>query len=345
MKPMFRTLAAAVLGASLCLTPVVDADAAGHGKGHDKPGHYSFAVIGDVPYGQAQVDAFPQWVDQINASKPAMTFHVGDIKNGSTRCDDDYYAMVRAQFDRFEKPLIYTPGDNEWTDCHRANNGAYNPLERLDHTRETFFPKPGRTLGQKPMTVRSQAHRGVPENVQLRQQGVSFSVIHVVGSNDDLKPWSGIGMTEPTAEQIADQRSRMESAIVQVKQTYREATRRNDRAVVVLLQADMFDPTYAVPWENNSAFQPLVQTLVDESNKFRGESYVIDGDSHVYTVDQPLAEGSHWLDFYGVEGSSELTRITVDGSQNNTNFLRFTVNRPRAEKVLSWEQVPYQTKA
>ena len=29
-------------------------------------------------------------------------------------------------------PVIYTPGDNEWTDCHRVNNGGYNPLERLD---------------------------------------------------------------------------------------------------------------------------------------------------------------------------------------------------------------------
>ena len=39
-------------------------------------------------------------------------------------------------------------GDNEWTDCHRPNNGGYNPLERLAKVRATFFPSPGRTLGQ-----------------------------------------------------------------------------------------------------------------------------------------------------------------------------------------------------
>ena len=29
----------------------------------------------------------------------------------------------------------------------------------------------------------------------------------------------------------------------------------------------------------------------------------------------------------------------------STDFLRFTINRPGAAEVLSWEQVPYQVKA
>lgn len=94
-------------------------------------------------------------------------------------------------------------------------------------------------------------------------------------------------------------------------------------------------------WQNNSAFAPLVQTLIDESNAFDGQTYLFDGDSHVYNVDQPLAAGSRWLSFYGVEGSSDLTRVTVDGSDNNHDWLEVTINRPRAEDVLSWRQVPY----
>ena len=47
--------------------------------------------------------------------------------------------MIREQFDRFEMPLLYTPGDNEWTDCHRPAAGTYNPLERLDAVREAFL--------------------------------------------------------------------------------------------------------------------------------------------------------------------------------------------------------------
>jgi hypothetical protein len=36
-------------------------------------------------------------------------------------------------------PVIYSVGDNEWTDCLRVNNGAYAPLERLALIRRTFF--------------------------------------------------------------------------------------------------------------------------------------------------------------------------------------------------------------
>ena len=43
-----------------------------------------------------------------------------------------------------------------------------------------------------------------------------------------------------------------------------------------------------------------------------------------------------------MQGSADkLTRVTVDGSSNNKDFLEVTVNRPGAEHVLSWERVPY----
>jgi hypothetical protein len=78
----------------------------------------------------------------------ALVDHLGDIKSGSSMCTDEYFSMIKSQFDRFRDPLVYTVGDNEWTDCHRANNGAYNPLERLDKIRQIFFPHPGLTLGE-----------------------------------------------------------------------------------------------------------------------------------------------------------------------------------------------------
>jgi hypothetical protein len=49
-------------------------------------------------------------------------------------------------------------------------------------------------------------------------------------------------------------------------------------------------------------------------------------------------------DFYGVSGAADnLTRITVDGEAQATNFLKVTVNRPGAPHVLSWERIPYIT--
>jgi hypothetical protein len=147
LRSLLATSAATVVAAAALMAPSPAASATDAPSGQAKDGHYSFAVIGDVPYGAAQVAAFPSWIDQINSSDPEMTFHVGDIKNGSSRCDDAYYTMIRTQFDRFVGPLIYTPGDNEWTDCHRANNGAYHPLERLAYDRSVFFAQPGISLG------------------------------------------------------------------------------------------------------------------------------------------------------------------------------------------------------
>jgi len=335
------SLAAALAAVAAGASPAFAAGAS-DAPGQDKPGHYSFAVIGDVPYGAAQQALFPQWIQEINAADPAMTFHVGDIKNGSTRCDDALYQQIKGDFDTFANPLIYTPGDNEWTDCHRANNGAYNPLERLGYDRSVFFSNPGVSLGQNPAKVDAQTAAGFPENVSLRHQGVDFAVIHVVGSNDGVQPWTGLGDTSPRPEQLAAEQARMANAISLVKSTFATARQKHDRAVMVLLQADMFDPTYTPAWSDVSAFQGLVQTLVDESSAFDGEVYLVNGDSHVFNDDKPLAAGSAWLNTYGVTGSADnLTRLTVDGSSNNKDWLSVTINRPGAAQVLSWERVPY----
>ena len=107
------------------------------------------AIIGDTPYGAAQIEDFPNLMAAINADERISTVvHLGDIKEGSARCDDSYFAQIFAGFSTLTAPLIYTPGDNEWTDCHRASNGAYNPLERLDAVRKVFFPVPGLALAR-----------------------------------------------------------------------------------------------------------------------------------------------------------------------------------------------------
>lgn len=310
--------------------------------GQGKPSSSSFAVIGDVPYGASQIAAFPGWVDRINAQPGLdLALHVGDIKNGSSPCTDEYLAMIRAQFNRFDVPLLYTPGDNEWTDCHRPAAGTYNPLERLDAVRSTFYETPGLTLGSRPIKVTSQGDVGFPENQSLRTRGVEMATVHVVGSNNDRAPWTGLGHTAPTPEQLTEESDRMAAAIDLVADTFARARRTNARAVAIFQQADMFDPSYQPTWDV-SAFQPLVQALVDEASTYDGEVYLFDGDSHVFNVDRPVAAGSRWLGIYDVHGSADnLTRITVDGEANNTNFLKVTVNRPLARHVLSWERVPY----
>jgi hypothetical protein len=309
------------------------------GQGNDGP--YTFAVIGDIPYGPTQIANFPNVVKQINAD-PNVQFvdHVGDIKNGSSVCSDEYFAQVKAQFDKFSDPLVYTVGDNEWTDCHRANNGAYNPLERLAKIRSVFFPKPGYTLGENPVKVTSQAAQGIPEDVRYTRANVAFAALHIVGSNNSMAPWTG--KTAPTPEQTAEVLGRTAAVIQSIRETFAQARDQHNKSVVLLTQADMFDPTVTDPtYADYYAFQPIVQAIAQESASFDGPVYLFNGDSHVYNSDRPLAAGSKWLSFYGVSKPvSNLSRVTIDGSTDVNNYLRVTID-PGSSNVLSWTRVPF----
>jgi hypothetical protein len=270
-----------------------------------------------------------EWVD-----------HLGDVKSGSSLCSNEYLQMIRKDFDQFSDPLVYTIGDNEWTDCHRANNGGYNPLERLAEVRQLFFAQPGRTLGLHPARVRSQADQGIPENVRWDRADVAFAAVHIVGSDNSLAPWTG--KTAPTPEQTAEVLARTSAAIQQIHDTFADARDHHDKAVVLLTQADMFDPTVPNPaFADSYGFQPIVAAIARESVAFGRPVYLFNGDSHVFNSDNPLAAGSTWLPFYGIGAPvPNLTRITVDGSTGVNNYLRVVVH-PHGDQVLSWTRVPF----
>lgn len=298
------------------------------------------AVIGDVPYGDSLIGHFPAFIGQINAD-PDVRFvtHLGDIKNGSSVCGDDYFNLIDKDFALFRDPLVYTPGDNEWTDCHRANNGKYNPLERLATIRETFFSGPGKTLGQQSVAVKAQP--GFPENVRYTRNGVSFAALNIPGSNNSMLPWDGLGLTAPTTEQVAEVTARTSADIALIRETFAQAKSDRNRAVVLQIQADMFDPTVGTPtWSNYSAFKPIVQAIIDESSAFDWPVYLFDGDSHVFNVDQPLAAGSSWLSFYGVTGTADrLTRVTVNGSNlGESGWLKVTTHS--VGTPVTWQIIP-----
>ncbi len=153
------------------------------------------ALIADTPYGDAQRRQFPALVRDINADPQVrMVLHAGDVKNGSSTCDDARFADLAALYGTFADPFVLTPGDNEWTDCHRAAAGRFLPTERLEAVRRVFYPEPGRTLGRRTTSVVTQAqdpeHAAYVENVRFTLSRVTVATVHVVGSENDLEPWA-----------------------------------------------------------------------------------------------------------------------------------------------------------
>lgn len=143
---------------------------------------FKFVALGDMPYKLPDDYArFEALIGEVNRLQPAFTLHVGDIKSGSTPCSDENFQKVKAQFGLFQGPLVYTPGDNEWTDCHREKAGKYDPLERLAKVRELFFTGMGdRSFGQTPLTLTRQPE--LPENSRWTYQNVVFGTVHVTRS-------------------------------------------------------------------------------------------------------------------------------------------------------------------
>src|SRR3978361_2366041 len=97
-------------------------------------GSFTYAVYGDAPYGlnpadTSQTDATPAFINTANDDPNVSTVvHVGDIHSGKQFCTEAYDRQIAGLWNRFADPLVYTPGDNEWTDCHKVKQGggAYN---------------------------------------------------------------------------------------------------------------------------------------------------------------------------------------------------------------------------
>jgi hypothetical protein len=344
MNRAFKALGVLALVLSALATTALSASATpNHDPKHDDG--YTMAIIGDTPYGTAQINNFPNDIAEINATpKVRFVVHLGDIKNGSSQCTDEYFQSIRSNFDTFKDSLVYTPGDNEWTDCHRANNGNYNPLERLAKLRQLFFSNPGRTLGQRSVAVDSQNSEGLPENVRWARHGVEFGVINLPGSNDDLAPWTGawgdgihIGAT-----QQAEQAARLAGNLEWLDGIFERGRRSHARAIAIGLQADMFDPA-AVAAGAVSAYAPIIHKLATESAAWGKPVLLLNGDSHVYEADHPFAAGQQASTIYGESTvAPNITRVTVNGSTTVPHeWLKLQIAPANSPTVFSWTRVPF----
>jgi hypothetical protein len=289
------------------------------------------AIIGDTPYSAAQITNFPNDIAAINADPSvSRVVHLGDIKSGSTQCTDTYFASIRQRFDTFADPLVYTPGDNEWTDCHRANNGGYNPLERLAKIREDFFDVRGQTLGQQ---VPIEAQRGATlENVVWAQDGAEFGLIDVPGSNNSLLPWTG--NTEPTPEQLAEVRSRTAADLQWIDRIFAAARSEGAAGVFVGMQADVFAD------EATAGYDAIVKRVAVRAHEFHKPVVLFEGDSHLFRVDHPFTPGDPLYGKYDIPvDAPNLTRVVVQGSTNCPHaYLRLHVD-PASDAVFSGENV------
>jgi hypothetical protein len=284
---------------------------------------FSFVALGDMPYGKPE-QSYPSYrglIAAINQTQPLFSIHVGDFKSGSTECSDQEYSEQLKHFSTFEAGVVFTPGDNDWTDCYRRSNGSYDPLERLAKLRQDFY-KPNESLGIKPFALASQPAEDPKHNLYVENQRwvvdeVLFVTLHIVGSNNNFETRDSSVTNEFFARDAAN--------IGWIRESFKLAEKNHYRAIVFAFQANVFISRSM--WEDFPAWSgfrnSIGQTLLPLAKEWNKPILIIHGDGHQLHFDQP----------FKIKGQvmSNITRLEVPGA-SDVRAVKVTVDLSKDQK-------------
>jgi hypothetical protein len=330
MRRYLVLLAAALAAAALTAGFAGADDDDDRDRGHS----YAIGLWGDVPYSDNQTTVgVPNLIRDMNRERLAFTVHDGDIKSGSSRCDNVVYSQMEAFLNALRAPAMYTPGDNEWTDCDRVNNGPFLSSERLQYIRTTMFDT-RYSFGRRKVELDVQAAPYV-ENRRWELGDVTYATLHVVGSNNNL------GDVAPDPAEWA---ARNAATNTWMRQTFEEAEESRSDGVMLIIQAnpgfDMTDGMRA-PTRNPATLLPddgffqFLTELRREVIEFGRPVVLVHGDSHYFRVDKPL------LDRNG-NRIEQFTRVETPGNNpqsesNDVQWVKVIVDSSNPE-VFDFEQ-------
>ena len=332
---MSRRKAVVVLAAALAVAAALAGIAvAGKGDGNNKTFEYAVGLWGDLPYSDLQAQTgVPNLIADMNDQDIEFSVHDGDLKAGNaiansatpTTCQSavtpSIYSQALGYFNSLQKPAIFTPGDNDWTDCDRTSNGGFNSLERLQYERGVFFST-DTSLGQQrmklevqstPLCLGTTSSTGSPtfqtpcvENRRWTFRKVTYATLNVQGTCNNLcSSGAGDSTTDPAVIQARqDEYNARESADeAWLQGTFDEASAQGSAAVMIVWQADpgfdtsgyqgapKRDPKTLVESDGNpDGFHDILSKLRDLTIAFKKPVVLVHGDSHYFMVDKPLLD-------------------------------------------------------
>lgn len=340
-------------------------------RGDDDRDRYAIGLWGDLPYSDMQAQTgVPNMIADMNSQDLAFTAHDGDLKAGNgitgsvtpTTCADPLYDQGLKYLNSLRAPAMFTPGDNDWTDCDRAKNGGFNSLERLDHERALFFSNSfsqgqhriHQEVQSTPLCLGVSGPVPCVENRRWTLGGVTYATINIQGSCNNLCD---------TAPNPAEYAARNAADIAWVQETFAKAKERNSAAVMLITQADpgfdlsdatrapTRDPKTLVENDNLPASDPaapgpapdgyhdFLVALRDEVIAFRRPVAYVHGDSHYFRVDKPFldAKGRRLENFTRVETFGDNVFSADPASDdNNVHWVKVFVD-PRSREVFSYQ--------
>jgi hypothetical protein len=256
------------------LVPVV-------GRTAEPTPRFSFVAFGCMPYGKENYPAYERLLTEISRHHPAFTVHCGDTKSGSEPPTDEFYAQVKTWFNTIDGAVMYTPGDNEWTDVHRSNNGTADPAVWLAKVRALYFPDE-RSMGRAPIPLITQRRdpqfAKFVENARWARGGVVFATVHVVGSNNNLDPKTPGAMEEFKERDAAN--------AAWVRAAFAEARATNAPGIALFFQAEPINALANFERDGRpSGFVQFLTTIDAEARSFAKPVLLVHADEHRYRLE------------------------------------------------------------
>jgi len=313
---------------------------------------YNIGLWGDLPYSTVQETVgLPNLFADMNAARLKFTVHDGDLKQGSgSPCNDALYVKAKGWFNSLNGAAMFTPGDNDWTDCDRPSNGGFNSLERLEKEREIFFST-YYSMGQRPIRQDVQTDklcRGLDqsgqktfvscvENRRWTVGRVTYVTMNVQGSCNNLCD------TSADPDEYA---ARNAANIKWLRDSFAIAKARGSVAVMLISQAnpgwDQTDPTRAPLRDPKTLVEtdPLPDGFKDFLTALRAEVVAfgrpvayVHGDSHYFRVDKPFLDsaGQRLENFTRVETFGD----NAGNGTNDVNWVKVTVD-PKSRDVFAY---------
>ena len=280
---------------------------------------FAFALIGDVPYtDDAVTNLFPNMIGELNRARIEFVVHDGDIKSGASPCTDETLLARLQQFDTMRHPLVYVPGDNEWTDCGTKSAGGFEPTERLNKVRELFM-RDDYALGERTLKLTRQSsdrgHAEFRENVRWTCGGIVFAGFNVPGAINNF------GKGEFATRNAAN--------LAWLRETFAVARRAHGAAVMLIIQANPF-PERGSTNRVHAGFRDFLRVLEEETLAFRKPVVLVHGDSHYFRIDKPLVGAK------SKRRIENFTRVETFGNPD-AHWLHVTVD-PRDPQVFTFRQ-------
>lgn len=303
-----------------------------------------FVVVGDMPY-MAKEDRMLTLPDgklvlAIHELNAPVLIHYGDFKGGGESCSGSLLTKRKEQmFSLNPHRVIYTPGDNEWTDCDRKDlEETFSEIESLKRLRALFYKDKKLDLSRDiPHLVRQKEQI---ENSMWKVGNLLMGTLHIVGTHNAR---TNILLSDVnTTLDAVDRRDALN--LIWLKTLFEHA--KDASGLVILFHADIYRFKGDAPACTKinrlkcNPYKNIRDGIEALALVYKKPVLVIHGDTNAYCFNQQSTEISNLWHFNGPGDFKVSDAAQIVFHETNTSFpfeVRGVLNKQIPPAVCSYK--------